>query len=1024
MKSLSLPITTILVVAVLAVLWQVLLKFHVSEWQDSKDPRVAAVSATFQELLHDDDNKNNNDLTIANRGSFQWDMATFVWNRFAENFGSNWASPYMYNVLPFLGGLPSPMWRLRHHEAVVLIANEPPPVDYFSITTFCLFSWKRGLFFASLGDAINVLNIHDNQKHDDITHNNNNDNDLFAHVVVTQSSQHTLQQVQQALQKSGVPKHAIHVAIIPSELVDDDQFALFEVVMRLFRFHDKAQGEAYLQSNHPVFYIQGKPPPPESKSSLLLPKPTYKDRTHSSHVNEVALYANEFDQYQEAVVSRIQGAFGPPKTQMKVEPVPFSPLYIRGLHCLEQGGHCLGDCPDAAYFGSNIDPNKEDIPTLQLAHSNEMHVIAMVDHRKTNTSIYSNLALMKSPRKQIIQKSRMDIRGTPVGVMSNREFFPQDNNNNNNPQSPFLSWAFTRNPDHCTALKNLVDGCTVVSEQDVKLEAYVAYCERLYLNPITGTGPDWNKVLPARLYHVRNIPIEGVMEARRQENAALFAKLRLPSSTNVPLKLFSGEEPLRFLHIVKTGGEAIENYLWSRSDMVPKIHYRACFQSALRNITGTEAIAAAAKTFSCKSVATFISTLLCGLNCECCAADMHEEGRFHGTLLRSPRSHTLSLFTHGHNAHHTYLARIASDVPLYLAEGLLVYSETACGHSGTGGVKDWKQALEANLEASLSSWPLREQTSNVQTGPSGVQVISLRNTQSHALACSKTSRGSLGQHYRVVPPQPDGNDKHEQSSAAVDILEPDIEQALQSLHRMEWVGITDLFHPSLCLLHYQANQTLPQACDCNHKDHYTKNPATKPLPEAIWVEYRNKKRKKTDVPQHLWDMVDDHTSIDSQVYVAGLRLLLARLQRVEEQTGVSILACIDWITLKRNTEYIPGLWAGAESLLVPDEPEESHSTSGDEEGANAEELVETDEGRVNEIARDEAMETEGHEEVANQEKAGGEPPHADEVLDAGEHDIQGTESESNENQPTEAATGDQNEIGDDNKSAEPNEQEY
>ena len=53
-------------------------------------------------------------------------------------------------------------------------------------------------------------------------------------------------------------------------------------------------------------------------------------------------------------------------------------------------------------------------------------------------------------------------------------------------------------------------------------------------------------------------------------------------------------------------------------------------------------------------------------------------GGFHGTLLRSPRAHALSLFSHGHVAHHTTWGRVAADVPLYLAEGILRLTEHSC----------------------------------------------------------------------------------------------------------------------------------------------------------------------------------------------------------------------------------------------------------------------------------------------------------------------------------------------------------
>ena len=37
----------------------------------------------------------------------------------------------------------------------------------------------------------------------------------------------------------------------------------------------------------------------------------------------------------------------------------------------------------------------------------------------------------------------------------------------------------------------------------VAREEHFTYCERLYLNPLSATGPAWDAVLPARLYTLR-----------------------------------------------------------------------------------------------------------------------------------------------------------------------------------------------------------------------------------------------------------------------------------------------------------------------------------------------------------------------------------------------------------------------------------------------------------------------------------------------------------------------------------------
>ena len=123
---------------------------------------------------------------------------------------------------------------------------------------------------------------------------------------------------------------------------------------------------------------------------------------------------------------------------------------------------------------------------------------------------------------------------------------------------------------------------------------------------------------------------------------------------------------------------------------------------------------------TCLAGGAVVSAALCGLNCECCAADIRlPNGGFHGTLLRSPRSHVLSQFSHCHIAHHGTWGRALLDVPLFFAESILRGTEFACGSYCTGitaADADWKPALAKKLASAASA---SEQ----------VRVISLHNTQ-------------------------------------------------------------------------------------------------------------------------------------------------------------------------------------------------------------------------------------------------------------------------------------------------------
>ena len=127
-------------------------------------------------------------------------------------------------------------------------------------------------------------------------------------------------------------------------------------------------------------------------------------------------------------------------------------------------------------------------------------MVTLVHHRQLNASVYGSVAMVKPswPRAPTLSKSFMRVRATPLGVTSFE--FPTVS-----AAEPFVSWAFTRNPVHCAWLRShaAVDGCSVVEDEHVARDGTLTYCERVYLNPVTGLGPEWDNLLPARLYHVR-----------------------------------------------------------------------------------------------------------------------------------------------------------------------------------------------------------------------------------------------------------------------------------------------------------------------------------------------------------------------------------------------------------------------------------------------------------------------------------------------------------------------------------------
>lgn len=822
-------------------------------------------------------------LRVASRGALQHSLRTLFWGLFETKFGSNPHTPYMYNTLPLVRGwfpLLSPMWNVYDPRDAVVLVSRIPEAEYFSFTFFALWiaDGRTGFPFASLGDSLN---------HRALRRAGDGEfpggGGCFAHVVTASSE--TARLVSEALVRSGLPASAINVVAIPARLTPLGSSlwhggTFFEVVMRIFHFRNQTAGQEYLASHPPVFYVEGR-----HNHTGTLPTSYYRDRAHPDNLDETKFFQDgAFSAFGKEVVEGVGRAFrrefgagsesGSQGGHYNV--TTFSPLMIRGLDCLERRHDCLGDCPDATYFGTNIREDREDIPLLHLAPG-QLHVVTLVDHRALNTSIYSSVTILRpsNKRSSTLSKSKMDVRSTSLGVTS-LDFERDDVDDEREGTGFFVAWAFTRNPAHCDRLRaaKATDGCTVVPESEISLDGYMVYCERMYLNPITGLGPDWKNVLSPVLYalDVDKAPL------KLSSPASLYHQMTFPDPIKV--EVYHGE-PFRPLHIIKTGGESLQNYL--DASVSPNLSFQTC-RAAATLARNSSAIANDTASSACLLGASAISSILCGLNCECCAEDMLRTegngGGFHGVLIRSPRAHALSLFSHSHSAHHTTYGRILSDIPLYLAEGLLRMNEHACGSYCTGSSPEWKVALEEHL---LGKDPPAEVE---RKRP--LRLLPLHNTQTHALTCGK-SRGSMGQHYRV---------------AGIDLLEPHLEAALSSLRRMEWVGITDLMEPSMCLLHYQANGTLPSVCDCNDPRRW----AADYRPLASWKEYRSVRLSHSSLSPELLTQLDDYTKVDRQVFVEAVHLLLGRLRYVELETDTDILSCIDWQTFQKATDYIPVMW--------------------------------------------------------------------------------------------------------------------
>jgi hypothetical protein len=206
------------------------------------------------------------------------------------------------------------------------------------------------------------------------------------------------------LVESGLPENAINLTPVPTDLGLFDDWTHFETVLRLFRFRNQTEGDAFLHSHQPVYYITG-----GHDDDSAFPTRGYKTREHPENVREASLepaFAVFGDTTMAKVGIKLHRSLG------ALQPSVFAPLMIIGQECLRTGTECLGDCPDATYFGPYVLPDSDRIKMLTLS-DHEIHVVTLVNHRLLNASEYSSIAILKS-KEEAISKTRMKIRATSL----------------------------------------------------------------------------------------------------------------------------------------------------------------------------------------------------------------------------------------------------------------------------------------------------------------------------------------------------------------------------------------------------------------------------------------------------------------------------------------------------------------------------------------------------------------------------------------------------------------------------------
>lgn len=107
-----------------------------------------------------------------------------------------------------------------------------------------------------------------------------------------------------------------------------------------------------------------------------------------------------------------------------------------------------------------------------------------------------------------------------------------------------------------------------------------------------------------------------------------------------------------------------------------------------------------------------------------------------------------------------------------------------------------------------------------------------------------------------------------------------IEVALQKLKKLFFVGVLELYDPSICVLGYQLGQFDSKRCNCtnNLKVGFQKN-----------VHHYSSHDSSSVIRAEDLKIIDSHTLLDNILYAEALQMTLARIAYVEKKTGVQLM---------------------------------------------------------------------------------------------------------------------------------------
>ena len=185
----------------------------------------------------------------------------------------------------------------------------------------------------------------------------------------------------------------------------------------------------------------------------------------------------------------------------------------------------------------------------------------------------------------------------------------------------------------------------------------------------------------------------------------------------------------------------------------------------------------------------------------------------------------------------------------------------------------------------------------------------------HAFRCYNP--WNMQSRYLTVPYT---EDKHGDQVAVHHLLsaghrKPSLERALQRIEAMPFLGIADLYVPSLCLMHFTTTGALPDECHCSSSSSSSKSNKQLHSVQTADVVHGVPPHSIKDLPSHVLRQIYSLVEVDSLLFLRGLDVFEARAAAAAQETGVQVLCGDEVAEVRRDIE-----------LLMRDHADEKGST--------------------------------------------------------------------------------------------------